>query len=72
VSAGSLCYRQREAAVRWRSVRVPIPAALAPRIDAREAAAGPRQVQAHVEISLPMIGPLMVYEGIIEVEETRA
>lgn len=69
---GNLRYRQREATLRWRAVRVRIPRPLAPRVEACERPAGPRRVKAHVQIALPVIGPLMVYEGIIEIEETRA
>jgi hypothetical protein len=69
---GSLRYRQREVAFRWRAVRVRIPARLAPRVEAREDPSGPRHVKAHVQVALPVIGPLMAYEGIIEIEEPRA
>ena len=38
--AGSLVFRQREAALLWGSVRLPLPASCVPRVDAREDAAG--------------------------------
>ncbi len=69
---GSLRYRQRRVDVRWRAVRLRIPAALAPRVEAREDPSGPRQVKAQIQVSLPVIGPLIVYEGIIEIEEPGA
>jgi hypothetical protein len=67
---GSLRYVQRDVAFRWRSTRLRIPGFLAPRVDAREDTAGPGAggVKVHVQVALPMVGPMMVYEGIIEVE----
>jgi hypothetical protein len=72
VSEGSLRYRQQDAAFRWRPVRVRIPSPLAPRIEACEDSAGPWRVHAQVRVTLPVIGTLMAYEGIIEIEETPA
>jgi hypothetical protein len=75
-TAGSLRYVQRDAAFRWRSARLRIPAPLAPRVDAREDPAGRTGVKVHVQVTLPMVGPLVTYEGIIEIEvkdeDTRA
>jgi hypothetical protein len=70
VTDGSLIYVQREAALAWRSARVRIPARLAPRIDAREDPAAADAVNVHVRVTLPVVGPLMTYGGIIEVEDT--
>jgi hypothetical protein len=72
VSEGSLLFRQREAAFLWGPVRVPFPAAWAPTVDAREDAAGRRQVRVHVRVVLPALGPLLTYDGIIDIEDTRA
>ena len=72
VSEGSLLFRQREAAFLWGPVRVPLPVAWAPTVDAREDAAGRRQVRVHVRVALPVVGPLLTYDGIIDIEETHA
>jgi hypothetical protein len=75
---GSLRYVQREAAFRWRSARSRIPAWMAPRIDAREDPVEPGGIRVHVQVqvALPLVGRLITYDGIIEVEvndeDTRA
>jgi hypothetical protein len=71
-SDGSLVYVQRDAALRVGSVRVPIPRAWAPRVQAREDPAGPRRVKVDVRIALPFVGPLIAYDGFIDVEDTEA
>jgi len=72
VSEGGLVFRQRAAAFLWGPVRVPLPAAWAPTVDAREDAAGRRQVRIHVGVALPALGPVLTYDGTIEIEEARA
>lgn len=72
VSDGSLVFRQVEAAVVCGSVRVRIPAAWAPRVDAREDPAGAHRIRIRVGVVLPALGPVLTYEGIIDLEEQRA
>jgi len=71
-SQGSLLFRQVEAAFLCGTVRLKIPAAWAPRVDAREDPAGARQVGVHVRVALPLVGPLVTYDGTIGIEETAA
>jgi hypothetical protein len=71
VSDGSLLYVQREAAFVFGPVRLRIPASWAPRVEAREDAAGPKRVKVHVRVAIPGVGPLIAYDGIIDVEDTR-
>ena len=68
----SLHYVPRGAALLWGSRRLPIPARLAPRVEAREDPAGPRRIDVHVDVTLPVVGPLIAYEGTVEVEDTSA
>jgi hypothetical protein len=72
VSDGSLLYVQHAAAFVFGPVRLPIPASWAPRVEAREDPAGPTRVKTHVRVTLPGVGPLITYDGIIDVEDTRA
>jgi hypothetical protein len=71
VSEGSLLFRQVGAAVMLGPIRLRLPSSLAPRIEAREDAAGERQLQIHVCVALPVAGPLVTYEGNIHIEEPR-
>lgn len=71
VSDRSLLYVQSEAAFLFRSVRLPIPASWAPRVEAREDPAGTRQLRVDVRVVLPVAGPLISYAGIVELDETR-
>lgn len=71
-SGGSLLYVQREAALLCGSVRLRIPAALAPRVNAREDPAGPTSVHLSVGVVLPGVGLLVAYDGLVNVEDTRA
>ena len=69
---GSLLYLQREAAVTVGGVRWRLPGRLAPHVEAREDPAGLNRVKVDVRVTLPWIGLLIAYDGIIEVEEARA
>jgi Domain of unknown function (DUF4166) len=71
-SEGSLVFRQVQAAVVWGPVRVRIPAAWAPRVDAREDPAGAHRIGIHVRVVLPALGPVLTYDGIIDLEGQRA
>jgi len=70
-SEGSLVFRQVEAALVFGSVRVRVPEAWAPRVEAREDPAGARHIDIHVRVVLPALGPVLTYDGIIELEEQR-
>ena len=71
VSDGRLLYRQIEAALMFGSVRLRLPAVCAPRVDASEEAAGARQVRVRVRVAMPVLGPMLTYDGTIHIEETR-
>ncbi len=65
----ALVYRQAGVALRLGPLRVPLPRALAPHIEAREwAEAGEERVRVRVSVSAPLVGPLITYEGKIELE----
>ncbi len=68
-SAGGLLYLQDRTAVVLRSMRLALPARLAPRVEAREYAAGTNQVNVSVRITLPGAGLLIAYDGTIVVED---
>ena len=71
-SAGSLLYVQREAAFVLGQLRVRLPAMWAPRIEAREDPAGPKEVNVNVRIVLPGLGPLITYDGVVVIEDAQA
>jgi hypothetical protein len=71
-SEGSLFYRQLEAAFLCGPVRVRLPAAWAPSIEAREDPAGPHQICVHVRVALPALGAVLTYGGTIDIEDTCA
>lgn len=68
---GCLVYRQREAALRLSTLGLRLPGYLAPHIDASEVAVSPGRVKITVNVTLPMIGLLIAYEGAIDVAEPR-
>lgn len=72
VSDGSLLFRQLDAALVCRSVRVRLPWALAPRVEAREEPAGARRIRIDVRVAVPVLGTVLTYDGIIHIEEARA
>jgi hypothetical protein len=65
---GSLCFRQIEAAFRLGAARVRLPAGWAPSIEAREDPAGARHVSIEVRVTIPSLGPVLAYDGTIEIE----
>ena len=68
---GSLVFRQVAAALVCGWLRLPLPAALAPRVEAREDQAGARDIAIHARVLLPPIGPLLTYDGTMHIEGTR-
>jgi len=69
-STGGLVYLQRRAAVVCLGLRMRLPSACAPRVEAREDAAGAEGIQITVRVVLPGIGPLISYAGIVVIEST--
>ena len=70
-SEGSLVFRQVDAAVVFGSIRVRIPRAWAPRVEAREDPAGARQIRIQVCVLLPGVGPVLTYDGVVDFENAR-
>jgi len=70
-SGGNLLYVQREAAILFGPVRLRIPAAWAPRVEAREDPAGPTRIKVAVRVVLPGIGQLIAYDGFVDIEDLR-
>jgi Domain of unknown function (DUF4166) len=71
-SEGSVVFHQVEAALLCGPVRLRLPAMCAPVVDAREDPAGADRISLHVRVGLPALGPVLTYDGIVEIEETRA
>jgi hypothetical protein len=71
-SDGSLIFRQLEAALLCGPVRLRLPAAWAPSVEAREDPMGPHQIGVHVRVALPAVGPVLTYDGTIDIEDTCA
>jgi hypothetical protein len=68
VEGGALSYRQEDAALRVKSLRVKLPRLLAPRVEARERA-DEGGVRVTVRVTSPLTGPLIRYEGVVRTEE---
>ena len=62
-----LRYEQTGAAFRAGRLCVPLPRSLAPRVEARESVVSAESVGVSVKVTLPLIGLLIEYEGIVEV-----
>lgn len=71
-SQGSLIFRQVAAVLLCGMVRLRLPAVLAPTVDAREDPAGARRVSVHVNVALPAVGPVLTYDGTIDIEDPGA
>lgn len=73
VADGALVYQQVGAALCLGSVRVPLPRWVAPRVAAREAPGKlPNHTQVSVQVSSPLCGLLISYEGTLLGAETPA
>lgn len=68
---GGLAYVQRDAALRLGPLRLHIPASWAPRVEALERPAGTDRVEIAVRVDLPVIGPLIAYEGFMTTQDGR-
>jgi hypothetical protein len=72
VDSGGLFYETRSAALCLGPLRIPMPRFVIPRVTAWEKAAGKGDlVQIAVEVSLPLVGLLIAYEGTLTRIETR-
>ena len=71
-SQGSLLFRQLDVAVLCGPVRLRLPAAWAPVVEAREDPVGARQTAVHVSIAIPALGPVVTYDGVLDIEDARA
>ena len=68
VEDGARVYRQAGAALRAGPLRVPLPRALAPRVEARESGADDGEgVNVYVSSGAPLVGLLLTYEGRLSV-----
>jgi len=70
-SAGSLLFRQVEAVVRCGPVRLRLPAGCAPSVTAREDAAGTHGICIHLCVAVPMVGPVLTYDGLVDIESAH-
>jgi hypothetical protein len=67
---GALVYETQSAALCLSRLRLRFPRWLTPRVRAREQAADERNVtHVRVAITVPLLGPLLVYGGTIRIEE---
>jgi hypothetical protein len=62
---GALVYQQQSVALRIARVALVLPRWLAPRTAGRETPAGGARVHAAVTVTLPLVGPLIAYEGLV-------
>jgi hypothetical protein len=69
---GGISYRQIGAALVLGPLRVPLPAAWSPVVNACEEPAGAREIRLEVSVAVPLVGRVLTYEGQIAFEETRA
>jgi hypothetical protein len=73
VVSGALSYQTVSVALRFGTLRVPIPYWLSPRVTARERAVGDmNQIHVSVDVTFPLIGRLIAYEGMLtQIEAQR-
>ena len=71
-SGGTTSYRQVGVSVVVGPLRVPLPRLCSPVVTAREDAAGPRSRHVDVRVELPLVGPLLAYDGTIDVDEAAS
>ena len=63
----ALVYVQRRARLRLGRLRIRVPLLVAPRVRAKETGIGATRVRVEVNVSLPLIGLLIAYDGHLEV-----
>jgi len=72
VVGGALSYQTGGAALRLGSLRIPIPHRLSPYVMAWEKAVGDtNRIHVTVDVTLPLLGRLMAYDGILTQIEAR-
>ena len=69
---GALEYEQVGVALCAGPGRLPLPSPVAPLVEARETPAGSSGIHVRVKISVPVLGDLISYEGVIRTEESPA
>jgi hypothetical protein len=66
VVGGALNYKSVSAALRFASLRVPLPRWLSPRVKASEKTVGElNQIQVSVDVTFPLLGRLIAYDGVL-------
>lgn len=69
--SGALFYRSVGASLRLGPLRLPLPHGSSAWVTAREKpGATPRRMDVHVEVRMPLVGVVVVYEGPLDIEET--
>jgi hypothetical protein len=68
----ALTYRQRATRLALRTWRWSLPAIVAPCIAARERAIGGRSLDLSVHVTLPLVGELLSYAGVVHIDEGGA
>jgi hypothetical protein len=72
VVGGALSYQTVSAALRLGFLRVPLPCRLSPYVTAWEKAVGDRtQIHVSVDVTMPLLGRLIAYDGILTQVEAR-
>jgi len=72
VADGGLVYHQTHTALLLGRWRLPIPRWFSPQVAAWERpGAAPNQVEVSVEVMLPILGPLIIYQGTMCAEEAK-
>jgi len=72
VVGGALSYQTGSAALRLGSLRIPLPYRLSPYVTAWEKAVGDtNQIHVTVDVTLPLLGRLIAYDGILTQVEAQ-
>jgi hypothetical protein len=65
VEVAALRYEQVRACLRAGALRIRLPRCLAPRVEAHESPATNDSVRVHVAVTLPLVGLLIAYDGVV-------